>query len=239
MWLFIRCFANYISFVIMLIAFNYIRLSTLQCFISLNPVFLVIFAVFILNEKFHFRYILGIIICFFGATLLIFNDKQSNTKNISIDAEEEGLMKTIVGIIYGLGISLTMAILLIAIKVIVKEDLDFDDHIFYVSAINGICAFVGIIVLNEFELLLNSYFWAVTLCFIASFIWILGTNLLVLSNKNIDIVKLTSIGYVQIVLAFIFGVLFLNESVALTDIVGSLIIFGYNIYNAYNPIKEN
>jgi len=64
-------------------------------------------------------------------------------------------------------------------------------------------------------------------------------KLLVLSNKNIDIVKLTSIGYVQIVLAFIFGVLFLNESVALTDIIGSLIIFGYNIYNAYNPIKEN
>ena len=64
-------------------------------------------------------------------------------------------------------------------------------------------------------------------------------KLLVLSNKNIDIVKLTSIGYVQIVLAFIFGVLFLNESVALTDIVGSLIIFGYNTYNAYYPIKKD
>jgi len=50
--------------------------------------------------------------------------------------------------------------------------------------------------------------------------------------------KLTSIGYVQIIIAFCLGAIFLNETVGVLDIIGSLIIFGYNIYNVYDPPKD-
>ena len=73
---------------------------------------------------------------------------------------------------------------------------------------------------------------------INSSIFIIGVYCLQLSYKNIDMGKLTSIGYVQIIIAFCLGAIFLNETVGVLDIIGSLIIFGYNIYNVYDPPKD-
>ena len=46
------------------------------------------------------------------------------------------------------------------------------------------------------------------------------------------------ISYVNIVFIFILGLIFLGENIFITDILGSLLILGFQIYNIYVPIKK-
>lgn len=72
-------------------------------------------------------------------------------------------------------------------------------------------------------------------CGINCLIWLLSTSLILMSFKGIELVKTTAIGYLNIVTVFILGVTFLGEHIYLTDVIGSLIILGFNIYNTMYP----
>ena len=54
----------------------FFRVSTCQCIVNSNPVIVLIISSFLLNEKFYPRYIVGIIVCFFGAFLIISNERK-------------------------------------------------------------------------------------------------------------------------------------------------------------------
>ena len=60
---------------------------------------------------------------------------------------------------------------------------------------------------------------------------------MLLSFGGVDLIKTTALNYLNIVTVFFLGVLILGESVHFTDILGSLIILGYNIFNTAYPPK--
>ena len=49
--------------------------------------------------------------------------------------------------------------------------------------------------------------------------------------------KIVVITYLQIVFVFILGNIFLGEKIYDTDIIGTLLMLGYMIYNVLNPIR--
>jgi drug/metabolite transporter (DMT)-like permease len=59
--------------------------------------------------------------------------------------------------------------------------------------------------------------------------------------KKVDLSKSAAINYTKIVFVFIFGGIFLGEKVFFTDIIGTLLILSYMLYNLFYPIniKEN
>jgi uncharacterized membrane protein len=46
------------------------------------------------------------------------------------------------------------------------------------------------------------------------------------------------INYVKIVFIFIFGFIILGEHVFITDIIGSVLIVGFQVYNVCFPVKK-
>ena len=50
--------------------------------------------------------------------------------------------------------------------------------------------------------------------------------------------KYMPITYLNIVFIFIFGFLFFGEKIYITDIIGSLMILGFQIYNVIFPVKS-
>jgi len=237
-WLFVRCSINYFFFYFMILGFGYLRFSTMTCLFNLNPVFVVLFAVVILNEKFRYRYIIGIIICFLGASLLIFNDKSSKYSEISTTNEDSDIFNTLIGVIFGLLTATCLALILIGVKILTKEDIDQDHLLFYLGSNNFTIGFIHIIFIGQVHKLFTST-WCVLYMLINSTTSYMGLYCLQWSYKNIDMGKLTSIGYIGIIISFILGAIFLNESFDFIDILGSLIIFSYNIYNAYYPVEKD
>lgn len=56
--------------------------------------------------------------------------------------------------------------------------------------------------------------------------------------KYISINKLNPITYLSIVFVFILGYFLLGENIYLTDVIGSIIIIGFQLYNIYVPTTE-
>ena len=73
------------------------------------------------------------------------------------------------------------------------------------------------------------------MCLANGIIFYTATKLQIFSIKNIDIIKIISISYVTLITSFILGAVFLHDKVGLTDIIGSLLVLGYNLYNAIYP----
>ena len=80
-WFLVRHFGFYLMIVLWVVMNIYFRVSTCQCIVNCNPVIILIISSFLLNEKFYPRYIVGIIVCFVGAFLIISNERKPTNVN--------------------------------------------------------------------------------------------------------------------------------------------------------------
>ena len=59
----------------------YLRASTAIMIQNIHPIIVMILSHFVLHEKFYFRYIIGIIMCFSGSSIIVLNEKKVNKEN--------------------------------------------------------------------------------------------------------------------------------------------------------------
>jgi drug/metabolite transporter (DMT)-like permease len=78
-WFLLRTVGNYVSFLCFIVSIMYLRAATAASLVSIHPVLVVIFSIFILKEKFHIRYIIGFLLCFSGTMMIISNEKKVST----------------------------------------------------------------------------------------------------------------------------------------------------------------
>lgn len=257
-WLTIRNVSNYCSATALIVCFNYMRLATAIVFSALSPIFACIFSVLILKEKFHVRYIIGIIICLSGSLIMILNEKSDNkTSNISnknlhisnnltansalnnnvMVEEKSDWINLILGLFFGLTHSITLSLFTISTKLLINKKIDINVMMYYLGIFITIVSFVvGFFVNVHNDTLLNfSYIFHACLSGVLFYVGFQVINYAF--NSKLEVLHTTSIGYVQIVESFVLGALFLNEKVYFTDIFGCLIIIAYNILNVIFPIK--
>ena len=58
------------------VAVSYLRITTCQVISSLSPILIITFSYFFLKEKFHNRYIIGIICGVVGSVIIILDEKK-------------------------------------------------------------------------------------------------------------------------------------------------------------------
>ncbi len=94
-WFFLRILFNYPSILFLVFSMLYLRAATATCLSSSVPIFIIILSIFILNEKFYWKYLLGVIICFLGATMIVLNERKdlndiddTDDKNLSLVDEK-------------------------------------------------------------------------------------------------------------------------------------------------------
>ena len=228
-WFLMRTVGQYFAFVTYIFTLLYLRVSTANCIKSMFPAVVVIFTTFILKEKFHSRYLFGISICFIGSVMIIMNDKQEYK-------EEEDYGNIIYGGFWALINLFLVAMLVVSSKVLVKEKIGFENQCYYISLVNGVLSLLSYIPFGEVDFFssgLSFTFYSL----VNGVIFYAATQSLINSIRWVDLNKTTPLAYIGMLTVFILGVSILGEPVYFTDVLGSLIILGYNVYNSYYPVK--
>ena len=231
-WFLTRMFGIYLCFLFYIISLKYIRASTTTCLDNCTPLVIIIISVCFLGDPFYNRYIIGVIICFFGSLLMILNEKTETTSTTTSDTSSNG--NIVIGVIAGIINVIFYALITVAQKLMVDDGLNTAVQLVYIGISNSILAF-GVCIL-EWNFGLNLY-----LIFYASLNGLAYYYAQALTDKalkNMDVSKFSTITYTLIIFVFILGFLFCGEKIYFSDIIGSLMIVGFQIYNVYYPNIE-
>ena len=247
-WFLVRHCGFYLMIVLWVVMNIFFRVSTYQCIVNCNPVIVLIISSFLLNEKFYPRYIVGIIVCFFGAFLIILNERKPT--NIDDKNKTRNLLEFILrklndnsennnNVFYG-AIAAGTHLLITSFanfgqREIAKEGIQGDEQNIWMGIFNCIPAFFVMLAQRKTRIENMKYILYVMT---NAPIFYLANYYNAEALKYISINKLNPITYLTIVFVFILGYFLLGEKVYLTDLLGSVIIIGFQLYNIYVPTTK-
>lgn len=226
-WLTIRAVGFFVSFITFIISLMYVRVSIAQVISSISPVITLIVAVIVLNEKFHSRYIAGIILCFIGSAIIVLNEKGNNE-------EIEGDLNS-----FYIGIGLCLLNVLmngyfnVSQKVLIDLGMSNKHQVFYVSFSLLCCSTIMCVLTKNFGFQLSIMFCSI----LNGFFFFCANHYAQESLKVLQVGGCIPFNYLQTIFVFGMCLIILKEPLFLTDIIGSLIIVSFHGYNSWNPIK--
>ena len=250
-WFIVRNVGFYAMVVLWVVMNIYFRVSTCQCISNCNPVIVLIISSFLLNEKFYPRYIIGILVCFIGAYMIVSNERKPNKVIVDEDNENSNIRKLIEiffrylnentgkGIFFGAIAALShltiSAFANFAQRELGKEKILGDEQNFWLGMFNCIPSLIVMIYQGNFGLSNIKYpLYILTNAPVFYFANYFNAEAL----KFISINKFIPLNYLSIVFVFILGYFLLGENVYFTDILGSIIIIGFQLYNIYIPTTK-
>jgi drug/metabolite transporter (DMT)-like permease len=237
-WLGVRSIGQFLAYVTYISALLYLRVATANCISSMNPVVVVILCTFILNEKFYSRYAVGIFICFIGTLMIILNDRKVKISDEEILEHIDKDTGIFYGTIYAVINLILIAMLSVSSKILIKEKIGFENQCFYLGFTNSILSILFFILFGKVYFFQTSIIFTF-LSLINGCIFFIATQCLIESLRWVDLNKTTPLAYLATITVMILGVIFLGEPIFFTDVLGSMLILGYNVYNSFNPIVES
>ena len=210
--------------------YSYFRVSTISVIGGTTPILIIILSVFLIGEKFYARYLLGVILCIFGSTIIIFNDRKPETKSQILNDN------LFVGILLSITNVVLVALSLVGQKVLTKEGMDIHLQTFYFSAFNVVPAFIFGLFIDNISL--SNWKYILYVCS-NGIIFYTANYLNTLCLRYIAISKFQPITYLCIVFTFIISAILLGEPVYFSDLIGASIIIGFQYYIFINPPGRN
>lgn len=207
---------------------SYFRVSTCQCIYGCHPIIVLILSVFIINEKFYWRYVVGMGLSFVGSILILLNEVQPAQR------QQSDNKSMFVGILFAIGYLSTLCLSKFAMKMLCKEHITPEVQTFFLGLYTLIQALVFAIIEFKFGLVL----FYILYCFLNGIIFYIVNNLSAVGMNNLAISKYLPLTYFTTVFIFILGWIVLGERVYFTDVIGSLLILGFQVYNAWFPISS-
>lgn len=226
MWFLIRVLGIYISFLLFLSSLLYLRAATTSCISSANPLIVIFLSIFILKEKFYWRYLIGVIVCFIGSAMILLNDRTENKSSVKQDFKK--------GAIYITMHVFCLSFSIFGQKVCVNNGITSETMVFWTGTSNLIVAFLVACIMNDFGL----DFIVISMAFLNAVIFYLAQKVNDMAFALMDASKFPPTFYIQTLFVFILCAIFFKEKFVFSDIVGSLLIVAFHFYNAYSPIKS-
>ena len=226
MWFLIRVVGIYFSFLFFLSSLLYLRAATTSCISSSNPLIVIFLSIFILKEKFYWRYLFGVIICFIGSAMILLNDRTENTSSMKQDFKK--------GTIYITLHVFTLSFVVFAQKICVNNNISSETMVFWTGATNFILAFLVGLLTNDFGL----DFIVIFMTFLNAIIFYFAQKVNDMALVIMDASKFAPTFYIQTLFVFILCAIFFKEKFVFSDLIGSLFIVSFHFYNAYSPIKS-
>ena len=236
-WFFSRSLGNYFGVVLWISMMRFFRVSTCQCIAGCHPVLIIYLSVFILKESFYLRYLLGVFICILGTGIIVSNDKSEQSaklENVSIEEQKDG--NIFLGIIISIIYLFVLAFCTFGQKILCKQNMSGEVQNYYLGMYNTLPALLMVIIERHSGL---SNIWYVLYGLSNGFVFYIGNYYTALALDNIALSKFIPITYMCIVFVYILGFFILHERVFFTDILGSMLIMGFQLYNVWVPIKKN
>jgi len=229
-WLGVRSFGQFLSLLFFMRSLEDLRVGTANCFVSMNPAAILIISSILLKEKFHWRYPLGIGICFIGVLIIISNE----INNSQIEIGNNNTTNIFLGIFWGSLNLVMVALLSVSSKLLNEVNIGQENQCYYIGVSNVLCFAISIIFKGKLKF--SPLFILISAS--NSIILLTATFLIITALQGVDLNKTTALNYFVIVVSTFLSIVFLGEPLYFTDVLGSLIILGYNIYNSLNPIKD-
>ena len=232
MWFLIRANANFFYNAFSISALWYLRASTVQIIILLSPLLVLVLSYFLLKEPLYIRYLFGGIMCVGGSMIIILNEKKSPSKSTKDKKDNNSGFGVFIGVFLSFISVFFYAIINISSKILASNRFSLNNQMIYIGAANMMYSFVYILFKHKICLKIGylimcifhgSFFYIYYICY---------NRALQLAQVN----KIVIITYLQIVFVFILANIFLGEAIYATDILGTLIIMSYMVYNVLNPI---
>ena len=225
-WFLCRNALAYLFIIAWIKMYSYFRVSTITVIGGTTPILIIIISVFLIGEKFYVRYLLGVLLCIFGSSIIILNDRKPEAKTQILNDN------LFVGILLGITNVTLVALSLVGQKVLTKEGMDIHLQTFYFSAFNVVPAFIFGIFMDGLKFTHLKY---ITYVSSNGLIFYSANYLNTLCFRYIAISKFQPITYLNIVFTFILSTILLGEPVYFSDIIGALIIIGFQYYNFVYP----
>ena len=217
----------------------YLRASTVQIIILLSTLLVLVLSYIFLKEPLYWRYLVGGLMCIGGSMIIILNEKKSNNNNQEStvendnDNKETNHLGSFLGVVLSFVSVFFYAIINISSKILASHRVSLNNQMIYIGSANVMYSFVYIL----FKRKLCLKFGYLMMCILHGFFfylyYICYNRALQLAQVN----KIVVITYLQIVFFFILSNIFLGEKIYDTDILGTILMMSYMIYNVLNPIK--
>ena len=217
----------------------YLRASTVQIIILLSPLLVLVLSHFFLKEPLYWRYLVGGIMCIGGSMIIILNEQKSkpNSQEKTDNREQKNNEINHLGVLLGVILSAISvffyAIINISSKILASHRVSLNNQMIYIGAANVMYSFVYILFKRKICLKIGYIMMCILHGFFFYLYYICYNRALQLAQVN----KIVVITYLQIVFVFILGNIFLGEKIYETDIIGTLLMLSYMIYNVLNPIR--
>ena len=222
-WFFTRSLGNYFIIYLFMVEMTYFRVSTAQCFSGCHSILVFFLSIIVINEPFYFRYLLGIIICIIGTGMIVMNERNPNAKEKVYN--DNVFIGCIIAIIHLTMLSFSK----FAQKIMSKEKMNGEVQNFYMGLFNGIPALIVMVFDRKFGFNFNYI-----IAGMINGLFFSGANFcMAVTLSNISMQKFLPVTYMCNVFIFILGYVTLGEKVFFTDIIGSLLVLGFNLYDSY------
>ena len=236
-WFLIRANANFFYNAFSISALWYLRASTVQIIILLSPLLVLVLSHLFLKEPLYWRYLVGGIMCIGGSMIIILNEKKSNkTRKLNEENQNDKEINHF-GIILGVCLSLISvffyAIINISSKILASHRVSLNNQMIYIGSANVMYSLIYILFKRKLCLKPGYLMMCILHGFFFYLYYICYNRALQLAQVN----KIVVITYLQIVFVFILGNIFLGEKIYETDILGTILMMSYMIYNVLNPIR--
>ena len=239
---FIRTNFNFFAVSLFTISIWYLRVSTVQIISSLNPIIVTYLSVILLKETFHYRYIVGIILCLIGSLIIINNEKKQSSEVKTKNYVEEDNNKKyggftpgmITGILCCFGSTLINCAVDICNKVLAKNKIPITTQLFYLGFFTLTYSFIYIVAVWRLKVCLPY----ILLSFLQGTFFYIANTTFNFGIQRIDLSKAAPISYTKVVFVLLLGGILLGEQVYFTDFIGAGLIISYMLYNMKYPIID-
>ncbi len=203
---------------------KYIRIGTTNAFIGVAPVAASIISVLFLNDKFAPRHLYG----FTGCTIAVYF--------MTIGEREDSFdtLFSFLGILWAFVSFLSRTTIIVSGKML-SGKIDSHSLVFYMGAIG---TFFSLIVLFSQGYSAHEFYFIFLSCLTGVCFWF-GIFLQNIALKLNSINTISFIDYLSLVYGYLLGILFFNEGIKVTDIIGCCLIIGYSIYSFLYPLHRS
>ena len=226
-WFFTRSLGNYVTVFLWIKILSYFRVSTSQVIIGCHPVLVIFLSILILHEKFYFRYIISVLVCIFGSTLIVLNEKNPNASKIKLNDNK------LAGLFFA-GCHLSLYSLSnLGQKIQCKDNISPDEQNYYLGMYNTLPALFFCVIEMHFGF--DSILYILYAISNGLFVFYSGNYFQTLAMEYMAVSKFMPFTYMCTVFVFILGSILLGEEIYITDILGAGLIIFFQLYNVYYP----
>lgn len=239
-WFFYRTNMNFISMFFSTYALYYIRPSTCQTITSIAPILGLLLSYIILKEPFYCRYVYGGCLCLIGTGIITYSEQQrkikitqnESTNIFNISDTIKGVILMCLSVLFGTTIS-------VANKILVQFKVNANTQLFY----TGLSAFIYAII---YKLIIGTnrpfidceYYVYMIMCCLHGVCFYVSNMCYNIALGYSQLSRIILVNYTQMIFVFVFSAIILHENIYKEDILGTVIILSYSLFDWCNPLKN-